>query len=77
DDNLENFLKLYSQFNAFYLLPALLDSTGTPEFFVDLKILKKNLTVKLAKDVGEHDIEAVALRSQYRDEFGELKGTLL
>jgi hypothetical protein len=62
--NLENFLKLYDHFNVFYLLPALLKGNDSvpPEFLFDLAILKKNLTVKFAEDIGEHDIEAVALK---------------
>lgn len=62
DVNLERFLESYRHFGAFYLLPALLNDTGKPELLFDLAIFKKNLTVKLASNIGEHDVEAVALR---------------
>ncbi|MHB8829365.1 MAG: tetratricopeptide repeat protein [Syntrophales bacterium] len=62
DVNLERFLESYHHFGAFYLLPALLNDTGTPKLLFELAILKKNLTVKLAADIGERDIEAITLR---------------
>ncbi len=62
DVNLERFLESYHHFGSFYLLPALLNDTGTPEFFYDLAILKHDLAVKLAENIGEHDIEAMVLR---------------
>lgn len=62
DINLERFLESYGHFKAFFLLPAILSDTGTPKLLFDLAILKKNLAVKLAVDVGKHDIEAMALR---------------
>ena len=66
DVNLESFLEWYRHLGAFYLLPAFLNHTGMPEFIFDLAILKTDLTVKLAVDVSEHDIEAMALR-RFRD----------
>lgn len=60
--NLERFLKSYRHFGAFYILPALLGDSGVPELLFDLAILKHNLTVKLAANVGEHDLESMALR---------------
>jgi hypothetical protein len=62
DVNLERFLTSYRFFGAFYLLPALLTNTGAPELFFDLAILKHDIAVKLAAEVGEHDVEALALR---------------
>lgn len=62
DVNLETFLKSYKRFGKFYILPAFWGSTGTPELVFDLAILKCNLTVKLAENVSEHDLESVALR---------------
>jgi hypothetical protein len=62
DINLERFLESYRYFKTFYLLPALLNDTGTPKLLFELAILKKNLTVKLAADIGERDIEVIALR---------------
>jgi len=61
DINLKMFLELYHRFGMFYILPAILGDSGKPEFIFDLAILKHNVTVKLAADVGDHDIEAHAL----------------
>lgn len=63
DVNLKRFLESYHHFGAFYLMPATLCKKGEPELLFDLAILKHELTVKLAEDVSEHDIEAMALRS--------------
>ncbi|WP_404360524.1 hypothetical protein [Methylotuvimicrobium sp. KM1] len=60
--NLERFLESYRHFGAFYILPALLGDSGVPELVFDLAILKRDLTVKLAANVGEHDLESIALR---------------
>lgn len=60
--NLERFLESYRHFGAFYILPALFGNSGAPELVFDLAILKRDLTVKLAANVGEHDIESIALR---------------
>lgn len=60
--NLERFLKSYRHFEAFYILPALLGDSETPELIFDLAILKHDITVKFADDVGEHDLESMALR---------------
>jgi len=62
DINLERFLESYDQIGAFYLMPAVLNKSGQPEFLYDLTILKHDLTIKFAKDVGEHDIESVTFR---------------
>ncbi len=63
DVNLETFLASYRRFGAFYLLPALLGSSGPPKLVFDLAILKHDLAVKLAANIGENDPERVALRS--------------
>ena len=62
DVNLETFLESYQRFGAFYILPAFWGNSGTPELAFDLAILKRDLTVKLAANVGEHDPESIALR---------------
>ena len=61
DINIERFLESYRRFGAFYILPAVLGVSGTPEFVFDLSILKRDLTIKIAANVGEHDLEAMAL----------------
>lgn len=58
--NLDAFLAAYERFGAYYLLPAV--GVRDPEFFYDLTIKKRNLSVKYAADVAAHDIESVALR---------------
>ena len=62
--NLEMFLELYDKFGVFFLMPAILPPDGDhePELFTDLAILKRGITIRSAKDVGEHDIESLALR---------------
>ena len=59
--NLERFLASYKHFGAFYLIPAILNHSGTPDLLYDLAILKRNITVTLAKDIGTNDSESVVL----------------
>ena len=61
DVNLETFLESYHKFGAFYLLPALLNGTGQSELLFDLAILKREITIKLAANVDDHDIESMVL----------------
>jgi hypothetical protein len=60
--NLDMFLAGYQRHRGFYLLPAV--GRINPEFFFDLTILKRDLTVKSATEVHDHDIEAMALRTR-------------
>jgi hypothetical protein len=62
DVNLERFLSSYRRFGAYYLLPAVFGGTGEPELLFELGIWKRNLTVKPASEVGEYDVETIALR---------------
>jgi hypothetical protein len=72
DVNLSRFLSIYGQSRAYLLLPAILKG-GAPELLPELAILKRELSVKTASEVNEHDLEATALGpEQYRDRFGEL-----
>jgi hypothetical protein len=61
-ENLDRFLAEYRRFGAYYLLPAV--GMTNPEFFFDLMIMKRSLTVKSASEVCEHDIESLALRTR-------------
>lgn len=63
DVNLERFLRSFRQAKAYLLMPAVLSKTGEPEFLTDLHILKRVLVVRSADEIGEHDIDRVALRS--------------
>lgn len=61
DANLNHFLNAYSRSGAYLLIPAVLKA-GTPEFITELAVLKRNLSVKAASEVNQHDLEAIALR---------------
>jgi len=62
DTNLAHFLNAYGPAGAYLLVPAIWRGRGEPEFLLDLGILKRELSVKAASEVGEHDIEVIALR---------------
>lgn len=57
DVNLIAFLNMYKKAGAYLLMPALLTPGKTLEFIDGLYILKRNLHVKMAVDVGPHDLE--------------------
>jgi hypothetical protein len=59
--NLEGFLDAYEQSGSFYLLPAVIGD-GVPEPMPELALAKRHISVKDAASIGEHDIEAMALR---------------
>lgn len=66
--NLANFLELYAQFGAYYLIPAIwADGMDQPDFQSDLPILKRQLVVVDAADVGEYDLEIMAMRQLEHD----------
>jgi len=72
DANLSRFLNIYGQSRTYLLLPAILKG-GRPEFLLDLAILKRELSVKAASEVNEHDFEVMALGPDgYRNRFGGL-----
>jgi hypothetical protein len=73
DVNLSQFLSIYSRSRAYLLLPAIL-SGGSPEFLPELAILKRELSVKTASEVNEHDPEVMALGPKYNcDRVGSMK----
>jgi hypothetical protein len=61
DRNLQLFLDAYQEVGEFYLLPAVFGN-GVPEVIPELAILKRNISIKDAANVGERDIEAMELR---------------
>lgn len=70
DINLKRFLESYGRAGAYLLLPAILVE-GVPKFLPDLAIQKRQLSVKTASGVNEHDLEAMALGpEQHRARFG-------
>ncbi|MEL7627477.1 tetratricopeptide repeat protein [Pectobacterium aroidearum] len=62
DANLRRFLDTYQQTRAYLLAPAILQEQGSPEFLMDIAILKRKLSVKTASEVNENDLEMIALR---------------
>ena len=75
DINLVRVLGAYERSQAYFLVPAILQGNGSPEFLFELSILKQRLSVKTVSEVAEHDLEAMApVREQHRDCFGDLQG---
>ena len=61
--NLDTFLSDYEEKQCFVLAPAILGPDGQPQFFTDLSILKRTLYVREAWEVGVHDQDGMALRT--------------
>jgi hypothetical protein len=61
DVNLAHFLDAYGRAGCYFLLPAIWKGTGKPEFLRDVAILKRKLSVKEASEIGQNDIELIAL----------------
>ena len=63
DINLRQFLGAYQRSGSYLLAPAILRrQCSSPEILTDIAILKRALSVKTAAEVGEHDLEMMALR---------------
>ena len=60
DANLDRFIATRDAIGAFILAPAVV-SGGEANIMIDLAILKQNLPVVVAADVGRHDVEWTAL----------------
>jgi len=60
-ENLDRFLTNYHRFGSYYLLPAV--GRVNPGFFFDLTIKKRGLIIKSVAEIGDQDIESLALRS--------------
>jgi len=69
--NLNRFLASYARYGIYHLIPAIV-SSGEPEWISNLNILKRDLTVTSAADVGEHDIERSALEMILKREAEEV-----
>ncbi|MDO8768669.1 MAG: hypothetical protein Q7K57_08195 [Burkholderiaceae bacterium] len=61
DVNLTRFLDRYKKAGAYLLMPMLIVPGQTPQFIDRLYLLKRTLHVKLATDVGPHDLENLFL----------------
>ena len=70
DTNLRRFLIDYEKAGAYLLMPAVIES-GLPQLFSDIMILKRNLIVKSARDVGPHDIEQCCLGQKADEHFAK------
>lgn len=71
DVNLIRFLNIYRQSRAYLLLPAIFNGRAEPKFIPEIAILKRELSVKNAIEVNEHDVEVMALGAEeYRRRFG-------
>ena len=61
DVNLTGFLKLYKNAGAYLLMPMVMVPGQQPQFIDELHLLKRTLHVKMAADVGPHDLENMFL----------------
>lgn len=68
DVNLVRFLDTYGNAGTYSLIPAIWKGKGEPELLLDLAILKRELSVKTASEVGEQDIEVMALGPRRQSE---------
>lgn len=65
DANLKRFLDTYQQTHTYMLAPAIMREQGSPELLMDVAILKRKLSVKMASEVDEDDLEIMALRVKH------------
>ena len=62
-ENLERFLRSYKEAGAYFLMPGVMpDKTSNPEPVWDNCILKRDLVVKHAWQVGKNDIDSAGIR---------------
>lgn len=62
--NLNGFLKQYGRAGSFLLAPAhFVDASTPPKFFTELAVKKKEVIVREAWQVGEHDPDSCALQA--------------
>lgn len=70
DTNLRRFLTNYEKAGVYFLAPAVIEG-GKPQIFSDIAILKRNLIVKSARDVGPHDVEQCCLGLKADEHFAK------
>jgi hypothetical protein len=68
-ENLNRFLRLQAKAAAYLLIPAIYSGNAAEPLF-DLHILKHQLVVRDAVDVGPNDIEAMALSDRIETDPG-------
>lgn len=69
DRNLENFIRMWHSFGCYLLAPAVIVD-GEFDIMTDLAILKRNVDIVEASDVGEYDVERIALDLVMQQEGG-------
>lgn len=62
DVNLTGFLDLYKKAGTYLLMPMVMLPGQQPQFIKELYLLKRTLHVKMAADVGPHDVENMFLK---------------
>ncbi|HEY5208275.1 MAG TPA: hypothetical protein VIJ42_02400 [Stellaceae bacterium] len=70
DTNLRRFLADYEKAGVYLLMPAVIEG-GKPQLLSDVAILKRNLAVKSARDVGLHDVEQCCLGQKADEHFAK------
>ena len=70
DTNLRRFLTDYEKAGVYLLMPAVMEG-GKSQLLNDIAILKRNLIVKSARDVGPHDIEQCCLGREADEHFAK------
>ena len=60
DTNLRRFLAEYEKAGVYFLMPAVMKD-GEPQLLSDVSLLKRNLVVKSARNVGPNDVEHCCL----------------
>lgn len=65
DVNLMRFLSSYEAFGEYFLAPAVMrDRSSPPEFFLDQRLMKRELYVREAWKIGRNDVDAVAIKEE-------------
>jgi hypothetical protein len=72
DTNLRRFLADYEKAGVYLLMPAIMEGSD-PLLLSDLSILKRNLVVKSARDVGPHDVEQCCLGEKVDKHFAHTR----
>lgn len=64
--NLTKYLKAFNKFDAFFLMPAQLPSSGQDALEIEFKLalLKRHLHVRPALQIGENDQDIVVLDNE-------------
>lgn len=60
--NLVLFCQHLEACGAYFLVPAVLDASGSPKLLMELAILKRKFHIREAWQIGPHDLDAMAIR---------------